>query len=510
MNKLFNIFVRTSLCFIAAMMSISCLMEKDQTSAPGQSVMIELSVSASDMTKSASTDMEKAINSLRVYAYYGERLAGYALRQATAPGEPFYMDLELPESGKHNVKFYLVANEAEMTYQNAAVAFTEDMTMAQLEAVKFSAMATGKALPMYCIQTETIDVDAVSEAANDEAGHNGHIILTQKVNFDLTRPVAKVSVYAAKTAGASADPQILGIELLAAGTRAYGYLFPQAEQTLNAIPSRANDEILLSSAVAVTSGIAKSTSALQNPDNYTPVVGGKYLYEVTYGSEAWNVTSGNANEAVFHIAYSLGEGQPRKDAYVYLPPVLRNKHIKVCIYINAEGNIIINYVVADWEDNETKDIRFDYPTHSYLRESIPTSQDEVAAVPSAPAQMSEKKPFRAYFQMTYPENDSWTPTLIGLNASDCTVRIYDDTGKLEVYQSEWPIPASEDWYTIEVTPNVGHIQAGEEVMLAITYRAAGFDTVDYMMVNGTDQNFYWPYSGTSAQDAEYVIITMVN
>ena len=510
MNKLFNIFVRTSLCFIAAMMSISCLMEKDQTSAPGQSVMIELSVSASDMTKSASTDMEKAINSLRVYAYYGERLAGYALRQATAPGEPFYMDLELPESGKHNVKFYLVANEAEMTYQNAAVAFTEEMTMAQLEAVKFSAMATGKALPMYCIQTETVDVDAVAEAANDENGHNGHIVLTQKVKFELTRPVAKVSVYAAKTEGASVDPQILGIELLAAGTRAYNYLFPQADQTLSAIPSRANDDVLLSSAVAVTSGIAKGSSALQNPDNYTPVVGGKYLYEVACGSDVWNVSSGNANEAVFHIAYSLGEGQPRKDAYVYLPPVLRNKHIKVCIYINAEGNIIINYVVADWEDNETKDIRFDYPTHSYLRESIPTSQDEVAAVPSAPAQMSEKKPFRAYFQMTYPENDSWTPTLIGLNASDCTVRIYDDTGKLEVYQSEWPIPASEDWYTIEVTPNVGHIQAGEEVMLAITYRAAGFDTVDYMMVNGTDQNFYWPYFGTSAQDAEYVIITMVN
>ena len=510
MNKLFNIFVRTFLCFIAAMMSISCLMEKDQTSAPGQSVMIELSVSASDMTKSASTDMEKAINSLRVYAYYGERLAGYALRQATVPGEPFYMDLELPESGKHNVKFYLVANEAEMTYQNAAVAFTEDMTMAQLEAVKFSAMATGKALPMYCIQTETVDVDAVAEAANDEAGHNGHIVLTQKVKFELTRPVAKVSVYAAKTEGASVDPQILGIELLAAGTRSYNYLFPQADQTLNAIPSRANDDVLLSSAVAVTSGIAKSTSALQNPDNYTPVVGGKYLYEVTYGSESWNVSSGNANEAVFHIAYSLGEGQPRKDAYVYLPPVLRNKHIKVCIYINAEGKIIINYVVADWEDNETQDIRFDYPTHSYLRESIPTSQDDLAKAPSAPAQMSEKKAFRAYFQMTYPENDSWTPTLIGLNASDCTVRVYDDTGKLEVYQSEWPIPASEDWYTIEVTPNVGHIQAGEEVMLAITYRAAGFDTVDYMMINGTDQNFYWPYSGTSAQDADYVIITMVN
>ena len=510
MNKLFNIFVKTSLCFVAAMMCISCLMEKESVSAPGQSVMIELSVSTSDMTKSAPTDMEKVINSLRVYAYYGERLAGYASRQTTVPGEPFYMDLELPESGKHNVKFYLVANEAEMAYQNAAVAFTEDMTIAQLEAVKFSAMTTGKALPMYCIQTETVDVDAVAQAANEDAGHLGHAVLTQKVKFDLVRPVAKVSLYAAKTAGASVDPQILGIELLAAGTRTYNYLFPQADQTLAAIPSRANDEVLLASTVNVTSGIAKGSSALQDPDNYTVVVEDKYLYEVACGSDTWNVSSGNANEAVLHIAYSLGEGQPRKDAYVYLPPVLRNKHIKVCIYINAEGQIIINYVVADWEDNETQDIRFDYPTHSYLRESIPTSQEDLAAVPSAAAQMSEKKAFRAYFQMTYPENDSWTPTLIGLNASDCTVRIYDDTGKLEVPRSEWPIAASEDWYTIEVSPNAGHIQAGEEVMLAITYRAAGFDTVDYMMINGTDRNFYWPYSGTSVQDADYVIITMVN
>lgn len=510
MHKVNNILLNIVLGFVVAMAAAGCQLEKDGPSAERQSVMIELSVSAPEMTKATPTDMEQVINSLRVYAFYGERLAGYALRQATTPGEPFYMDLELPETGKHSVTFYLIANEAEMTYQNATVTLTEDMTMAQLKAVKFSAMATGNALPMYCIHTETVDVDAVAEAANDEAGHNGHFVLTQKVKFELTRPIAKVSLYAAKTEGASVDPQILGIELLAAGTRTFNYLFPQTEQTLNEIPSRANDEVLLSSAVAVTSGIAKGSSALQDPDNYTTVVTDKYLYEVAYGSDSWNVSSGNANEAVLHIAYSLGEGQPRKDAYVYLPPVLRNKHIKVCIYINAEGQIIINYVVADWEDNETQDIRFDYPTHSYLRESIPASQEDLATVPSAEAQMSEKKAFRAYFQMTYPENDSWTPTLIGLNASDCTVRVYDDTGKLEVPRSEWPIPASEDWYTIEVSPNVGHIQAGEEVMLAITYRAAGFDTVEYMMINGTDQNFYWPYSGTSAQDADYVIITMVN
>jgi hypothetical protein len=167
-------------------------------------------------------------------------------------------------------------------------------------------------------------------------------------------------------------------------------------------------------------------------------------------------------------------------------------------------------VVADWEDNVMADIRFDYPTHSYLRADIPTSEGQLAAAPESPAVMSEKVPFRGYFQMTYPENDSWTPTLIGLNASDCTVRVYDDTGKLEVPQSEWPIAASSDWYTIEVTPNAGHMQVGDEVMLAITYRAAGFDTVDYMMINGAEQTFYWPYEGETAQDTDYVIITMVN
>jgi hypothetical protein len=30
------------------------------------------------------------------------------------------------------------------------------------------------------------------------------------------------------------------------------------------------------------------------------------------------------------------------------------------------------------------------------------------------------------------------------------------------------------------------------------------------MINGTEGNFYWPYSGTGDEDADYVIITMVN
>ena len=510
MHKVNNILLNIVLGFIVAMTAVGCQLEKDGPSADRQSVMIELSVSAPEMTKATPTDMEQVINSLHVYAFYGERLAGYASRQATVLGEPFYMDLELPESGTHAVKFYLVANEAEMSYENKNITLTENMTVAQLEGIRFSAMTTGKSLPMYCIQTENVNVDAVSDAANDEVGHEGHFILNQKVKFDLTRPLAKVSVYAAKMTGASTDPQILGIKLLASGTRTYNYLFPQTDDVLNAVPSRNNDEVFLAYAVAVTSEITKGTAAMDDPDNYTPVVENKYLYEVTCGSDIWNVSSGNENEAVLHLEYNLGVGQPLKNAYIYLPEVERNKHIKVCIFINAEGQIIINYVVADWEDNEMPEISFDYPTHSYLRERVPLDGDDASAVPSKPAQMSETLPFVGFFQMSYPENDSWTPTLLGLNASDCTVRVYDYTGQVEVYRDEWPIAASDDWYRIEVTPNEGHMSAGDEVNLAISYRAAGFEKNEFMMINGTDQSFYWPYAGTSQQDTDYVIITMVN
>ena len=510
MRKVNNILLNTVLCILAAATSVSCLLEKEGPSADRQSVMIELSVSAGDLTKATPTDAEKTINSLKVYAFSGDRLAGYASRQATALNEPFYMDLELPATGIHNVEFYLVANEASMSFENNPVSLTENMTKAQLQAIRFSNLTAGSILPMYCVQTEAINVDAVSENANTEAGHEGHFILTQKVKFDLTRSLAKLSVYAAKVSGASSDPQIRSVKHLAAGTRQYGYLFEQEEDVINAVPAGTNDRVLLSSAVTVTNEIAKGSAAVDDPANYNEVLTGAYLNEITYGSDSWNIASDNVGAAVLHIEYTLGEGQELKNAYVYLPAIVRNTHYKVCILINAEGQIIINYVVADWEDNEMPDLRFDYPSHSYLLENVPVEGSAVPSQASKAAQMSETQPFVGYFQLTYPENDNWTPTLLGLNASSCTVRVYDYTGQIEVPRSQWPIAASEDWYRIEVSPNAGHMQAGDEVKLAISYTATGFETIEYMMINGTDQSFYWPYPTAEAQDTDYVIITMVN
>ena len=512
MCKFKNITINAVLWIFAAIVSVGCMTEKDGPLSESQNVMIELSVSAGNFTKSIPTDGELTVKALHVYAFYGERLAGYASRQSVALGDPFYMDLRLPETGVHNVDFYLVANPQSMSFENRPVVLSENMTKAQLQAIRFTDLSDGDVLPMYCFQTEAIDVDAITGEINSEDGHEGHHILSQKIAFELTRSLAKLSVYAAKAAGALSDPQILGVELLSPGTREFSYLFPQTEDVLNAVASNANNHRLFFSSVTIRSEIVRGSEDALNPDNYDNVFMGAYLPEVTYGSAEWNLSSGNPREAVLHIEYTLGEGQELRHGYVFLPPLVRNNHIKVCILINSEGNIIINYVVADWSDNDMwgdGGIVFDYPNHSYLRDVVPVTPQLEASKPESPAVMSETSPFVAYFQMKSPAEDAWIPTLMGLEASDCTVEVYTQDGMVPVM--ERPIKADpESWFMIKVTPTAGKVDVGDEVRLAITYRPAWSDVSEYLMINGSSGNYFWPFDDPDRQDANYVIITMVN
>ena len=508
MQKINNIILNVAAILMAAMVSVGCL-EKEDITGDVQSVMIELSVSSKGMTKSAPTASEKVINSLYVYAFYGERLAGYASQGAVAQGDPFYMDLELPETGIHNVEFYVIANAEQMAYENGTVSLSRNMTKAQLEAVKFTGLTSGVALPMYCKQVEEIDVSAVSDDSSNIEGHDGHMILTKKIKIDLSRSLAKISLYAAKVLGTASVPQILDTRILAAGTRTYSYLFPQSEQTLNAVTSRPNDRALLSSEVNVS---AEVLDGEKDAANYDLIIADAYLPEVTYGSGDWSMSSGNEREVILRVEYALSAGGEVRTGFIYMPQIKRNTHYKVYLLISSEGQMIVNYEVLDWEDNIMDDIHFDYPTHSYLRETIPTTEDNLAEKPSRPAQMSESKPFEGYFQMTYPSNDSWTPTLMGPQAGNCEVMVYEIDGSVvdEVPEDQWPIAASEKWYKIVVTPDPIRLSPSDEVKLAVTYKAAGFETMEYMLINGSYQEYYWPYTGDSQQDANYVIITMVN
>ena len=499
MQKINNIILNAATFLAAAVMSVSCL-EKEDVAEDMQSVMIELSVSSEGMTKATPSPSENAVNSMRIYAFAGERLAGYISRGTVVEGDPFYMDLELPATGTHDVDFYVVANAEQMIYQNDVVALSENMTRSQLEAIRFTGLASGNALPLYCIQNEQINVSQITSAANTEDGHQGHFILTKKVNLQLSRSLAKISLYAAKMEGAYVTPQILDAKILAAGTRVYSYLFPQTSEVLDAVAARPNDRTILSSAVDVNAEVLKGSEQAKDASNYDLVIADTYLPEV------------NSEDVVLRVEYAMSAGGEIRTGFVYMPQIKRNTHYKVCILISAEGQLIINYEVLEWEDNEISDIHFDYPTHSYLRESIPAAEADLATRPSQPARMSEAKPFEGYFQMTYPSNDSWTPTLMGPQAGNCAVTVYEIDGltQKEITEDQWPIAASDKWYKVVVTPDPMKVDAGDEVKLAVTYRAAGFETIEYMLINGSYQEYYWPYAGGSQQDANYVIITMVN
>lgn len=512
MQKINKIFLNAAILLMAAVMSAGCLLEKEDAAAKMQKVMIELSVSAEEMTKSAPTETETKINTLRIYAFHEDKLVGYASRGTIVEGEPFYMDLELPVSGEYDIDFYVIANEANMAYQNDAVTLSESMTRSQLEAIKFTGLASASAIPMYGLQKESVNVDQALAEANSEEGHEGHYVLAKKVELLLSRSLAKISLLAAKADGMSVTPQILSAAILADGTRTHSYLFPQDDAILNEVTSRSNDRTLLSSAVGVSASVAPGSSESKDPSNFTKIFSDAYLPEVTFGSSDCSVSSGNSREVVIKVEYSLGEGGEVRRGFIYMPRIYRNTHYKICLVVNSEGRLIINYEVAPWEDNEMSKLHFDYPTHSYLRESIPATEAEAAAKPSAPAVMSELKAFEGYFQMTYPDNDSWTPTLEGPMAGNCTVEVYeiDGTSEIPVSMAMWPIAASEKWYKVLVKPNPMKLEAGDEVRMAITYTATGFDEVEYMLINGSYQEYYWPYEGVSEEDANYVIIKMVN
>ena len=493
----------------AAAMFAGCHKEMESLPTPEtKSVTLEINVSADEVVRTAPTAMESLIKSVRIYAFLNGKRVGYLHQGATTSGAPLYMDMNLPETGIHNVEFYLIANEAEMADDNnGVVTLSESMTKAQLEAVTFTGLREGESLPMYERKVEAINVDALATGANTIAGHEDHFVLSQKVNFSLRRPIAKLSLYGAKVSSLATNPHIIAVEFLAAGTRQYNYLFPQSEATLNAIPSRANNRPLLAQSTVVTNEVEKGSAAAENPVNYTEVISDAYFSEVAVGSSAWDVPSSSSNAGVLRIEYSLGEGQQVKNNFVYLPALERNHHIKVCLLFSATGDLVVNYSVAEWEDNALLNYHFDYPTHSYLMEQVPTTENE-ATKPSQPATMAEGRPFKGYFQMTKPSSDAWTPTLLGLNGNNCEIIVYDEQTQLEV--TTFPIEVSDKWYRIEVWPLSGRMSAGDDIKLAISYKANILTESEFLLINGSNHNFYWPYTGTTAQDANYVIITMVN
>lgn len=498
MQKTFNIIIKAVLAMILTVIAAGCMTDKLDSPKNLRSVMLQVDIEAGEMTKAAPSDVESGINSVRIYAFRADGAQAGHYYRAGASTKPIVMDMVLPEKGRHNVKFYVFVNEASI--QSADVfTFTETMTQAQLMTVKIHNINPSYGFPMYSEQTEEINVDEVSQSPNTDASHEGHFYLTQKVTFPLIRPMAKLSVYAAIVEGGTAGSiSVEGLSYQQNGTRAFNYLLPQTADVLATVPYRNSGRDILERSVTLTKTIDKTDrTAVEAPENYDLLIADQYLGETEVGSDDWT-TKISDRQAVIQVKYSVG-GEV-KLGHVYLPAVVRNNHYKVLMLINSEGQILINYTIADWEDAEVSQLTFDYPTHSYIRVAADTDD-----TPSSAAEMSETTPFVGYFKMSYPENEKWTPVLLsGSQECDMTVTRFGDSTPLPP-----PISASEFWYKIEVKPKSGStLQSGDEVELAITYAPDYLDGVfDYLMINGSQGHPYWP-TAPEKHDPNKVIITV--
>ena len=499
MQKIYNIILKAVLVVFTAVLAAACTTEKFDTSTGLQSVMLQVNIEAGEMTKATPTDAESAINSVRIYAFRTDGSQAGHFYRATASDDPIVMDLTLPMTGVHEVEFHVFVNEASMDFVDGFT-FTENMTQSQLHAAKFHNVIVSNGFPMYCVQKESINVESVSQYTDMPQGHDDHFYLSQKVNFSLLRPIAKVSVYAAiAEGGAPGSVSVNRVEFPVNGTREYNYVLPQTDDVLSTVPLRKIPVDMTTGSVSLVKTVDKTdAAALKDPNNYNLVVADYYMPETEAGDEVWQ-TKESDRQALLHVEYSIGAGGEINHGYVYLPKVVRNHNYKVCILINSEGSFIINYTVADWDDADMTELWFDYPTHSYLRVA-PNETD----VPSAPASMSATEPFTGYFKMSYPAEETWTPVLLN-SATECEVKVYK-VGS-ETSPLTFPIEAdSENWYKITVTPDAG-LAVDTEVEFAITYSPIGsMDKYEYLMINGSQNNNYWPYS--TPTDPNKVIITV--
>lgn len=507
MQKIYNIINKAALAIIAAVLATGCIFEKDTMPRDLQSVMIQLNISSgSEMTKTteAPTDAELEINTLRIYAFLGDKLCGYHYQTSSYAG-PVIMDLKLPD-GISEVDFYIIANETGMHLTDDSPVLGESTSLSQLKNIKFSALEAEGGLPMYQIQRESIDVSKI-QGANTVSGHNGHFILDHHVNVKLVRPIAKLSVYAAKSDSSSPDIKINEVSMLAKGTRQYNYLLEQEASVLETIPSRLNDRDLLEPEYVMVSSAYTDKNDVSQYDQVGRQV---YLSEVTYGSSSWDINAGDdVRSVVLHIEYSEGTGSEVRHGYVYMPQIQRNTHYKVLCTFSSEGRINITYVVAEWKEAQMWDggLTFDHPTHSFL---MPSCTDD--APPTGEATMTYNVDgsgaFEAYFQMQYPDHQKWTPTLIDGSQSDYTIEVWDYQQTNKITDPDNYVSSEGTWYLIKVIPTNPE-NSGVSVRFAITYKPSwSVEAAEFLMINGSQSSLFWPYNGNQyTNDPNYVIIT---
>lgn len=527
MSKTFHIIDTLAMLLAAFFLCVSCSdMREDMSDGRPKFNYVHMKVTVPedfsdkpDTRAVSATEEERVISTMRVFAFSKGRSVGYYYQDAPIL-QDFLMDIDMygidPETRMQTISFYIVVNEEAMVMEEDMPELGKGMTEKQLNDLRFIALNHTGTVPMFYADTVMVNTSATIPVSSlesdvDTQGHEEHQVLARKLSFILKRPFGKVTFAAAKLSSNTPDVYVNEVSLLARGTRHYNYLMPQSEQTLKSIDHRLNDRPLMEeNRTAVITRL--STDGFETLSE-------SYCFEVPYGSsgpQEWNVPNSD-NSPVIKVVYSVGLGEALRTIFIYLPPINRNDWIQVNCTISGEGQIIVNYSVKDWDyemtddngDGEEDYIVFDYPTHTYFLPAMPTAEnpepDPDGSVKVLP-QMSVSKPFVCYFQMLYPEGQTWKPTIISSDvaASDFDISVYmNDSDEAVAVDGEGGYGLNTEkssYYRIEVMPlNAGNV--GASLRLGITSEIQGFGHSEYLLINGSQAELFWPSEGGSDPNA---------
>lgn len=517
----FNSILHIAVPALAAVLAAACTKEPVRDLGDEFNVLLQMSVGTKAVTETdgTPTDGESAIHTLRVYAFvdgepaghfYTDDYAGLEDASATTAAKHVLMDIKMYSLGSRDVDFYVIANEDAMDTTGAAVELDENTTEAQLNDFTFKGlylandMALG--LPMCCKRKETINF-AEDDPNNPQTvpGHEGHILLKQKLNFKLARPVGKIGVFAAKPVGEEGTLTVTG--LIVTRSRFVNFLMlPDDLKNAYGNPGSTATRELETVDDPVTSEVV---SGERNAAKYTLVQAEAYYpFENPWGSYIWSA-SGDTRGNILTISYKYNTDNQERTGTVYLPPIVRNNYYKVCCLLSNTGKIVVNYSVADWDDSESYKLEFDapeytLPTQSYPKVTGPPYSDMPKVYYNGDAAAPEGT-FSINFNITGPAGQVWTPTLLNATNEDYQISVTQ-----RGVPASAPYTASDDPYDITVRAlRPGNV--GKTLELAISYTPqwdpAG---TSLLMINGSSEDdLNWPVPEGTENPTYKIVIEQV-
>lgn len=493
MKRIFNITLRAAAVVLTVALAAGCVFEKENpTLVRGtKKVMVELNVGADDMaTKATVTDSEKEIKDLRIYAFIGDLMVGYA--QPASLSGTWYMDLNLPETGTYDIDFWAVANVGGLS--GNIITISPNMSKDQLRSIAYNATIANSdysntGFPMYAMHTEpnvnvaAVRKDAGKDAENTSPGHEGHFILNKTVTLNLTRSLSKITVYAAEEGSTTASGiKISGVTVKNVPKTSNLFVRPTSlsadgldESKPMALKNPADGK------VSVT-GLTNSTNYTTEL-KYTTVTQPYYIAENPNGDEwsnDFNCATKVENATAVEVSYLLPGDKTSRTGTVYLPMIVRNTHYKVFCRIRANGKAEIRVEAVAWDYNK-EEISFEdivsmtgNPSWGEGSTATTTYQFGLAADQTA----------TCTFNLQTPKNGTWYATIEGKDIQDFA---FVDKNDQEVKMVSGSIGTQDDMeFTIKTLTKLG---LGDSRTVNVRLVAKGVDGRTYNVKIGNIDYF---------------------